>query len=81
MLKVAQIKQLLAPSRTNLAFVFPPNINDRASIAIDFPAPVSPVIAVKPFEKFIDNFLATAKFSIDNVSSILVAHCLVKNLY
>ena len=32
-----------------------PNMRPIAEIKIDFPAPVSPVIAVKPFLKSIDN--------------------------
>ena len=32
-----------------------PNMRPRAEIKIDFPAPVSPVIAVKPFFKSMDN--------------------------
>ena len=43
------ILALFASFRTAFASALAPNTNCKASIAIDLPAPVSPVIAVKPF--------------------------------
>ncbi len=59
-LKTAQIVALSAFARTLLASALPPRASSRASIAIDFPAPVSPVIALIPFDSSREVFFTTA---------------------
>ena len=61
----------LSPSfRFKFVLFFPPSANFSPSIIIDFPAPVSPVKALKPVIKFIEIFLINKKFLISKDMSI-----------
>ena len=59
-LKTAQMEAALAPVLTLRASARPPKANSKASIAIDLPAPVSPVIALIPLSSRSSVFWTTA---------------------
>src|SRR6266513_2226260 len=65
-----------APERTCSLPARSPSVNDRASIRIDFPAPVSPVRAVKPGRNSSSRRSTIAKSRIDRCWSIRqLEHC------
>ena len=59
-------------------FVLPPEISDKESRIIDFPAPVSPVKTDSPFWKLISICWIRIRFLIDKYFSIIKK---VQNLY
>ena len=59
--KVAAISALSAPGLTMEASARSPRHRPSASIAIDLPAPVSPVTAIRPWLKSTSRDLTTAK--------------------
>ena len=69
-LKWATISALGASLRTAPASARSPRQRLSASMAIDLPAPVSPVMAVIPDSRLTDNCLTTAKFLIDRLTSM-----------